>query len=70
MLCAADDRECASAKHERCGELAFFIFGQVCSVQTRLGVLTGKELLITWHSTLIVLPSISVAPLWFGSFGR
>lgn len=66
MLCVADDRERASAKHERCGELAFFIFGQVCSVQTRLGVLTGMGLLITWHNTLIVVSSISKASLWFG----
>ena len=66
VLCVADDRERASAKHERCGELAFFIFGQVCSVQTRLGVLTGMGLLITWHNTLIVVSSISKASLWFG----
>ena len=66
VLCVADDRERASAKHERCGELAFFIFGQVCSVQTRLGVLTGMGLLITWHNTFIVVSSISKAPLWFG----
>lgn len=66
VLCVADDRERASAKHERCGELAFFIFGQVCSVQTRLGVLTGMGLLITWHNTLTVVSSISKASLWFG----
>ena len=66
VLCVADDRERASAKHERCGELAFFIFGQVCSVQTRLGVLTGMGLLITWHNTFIVVSSISKASLWFG----
>ena len=66
VLCVADDRERASAKNERCGELAFFIFGQVCSVQTRLGVLTGMGLLITWHNTFIVVSSISKASLWFG----
>lgn len=36
------------------------------SVQTRLGVLTGMGLLITWHNTLIVVSSISKASLWFG----
>lgn len=37
VLCVADDRERASAKHERCGELAFFYFWASLQCSDKIG---------------------------------